>query len=618
MMATAVLVKNKVVDPSTVGTSTTTIATDTPFQWKDFYDPVNGYHWVLYSDGTGIVFQGSKDGSTNWTAVAYVPSAAVGIGEGDWFSLWFDGSYVHLVYTVSGGKLQYCRGTPGAGTIVWGAGYDVDWSTFVDEGGEEKQAVYLTKNTLYGGNPPDICLLGANPAGQDWTTVINTNGSLGGYFMFMPYLTNALPLGSLPATCQRYGWEYGVISPLGALKLSSLDGRFIVTAYVKNTGSVNISNSILYARLWTSPAKDFSSGTVALSPWTGVTFSLAAGSSTTLTINIDVNNAAGSGSAFSQTYFYVEFCFYNLPTNIVIALEANSGISGVAAPLDGDTYPSICVDSSGYPAISWGRYLNGIGRIYPYVAKASAKDGTWSFYNSSYWKLNQLGPTSAAYAATEILPLTVGKLIVLVRSFYSNQFWSYFWNGAGWFESGNDSAISTQNLTAWSAIAENGIDTVDLVFLEKSTLKIQHYQWTYSSTNWALIATVATGSSSAYPALAVDPSTNNLYCFMHSNHASGGDLTADYIYYKIFSAGSWGALQTWINETANWLLSANNLSCYRQAISNIIGILYEAYQAQRQSSPYNVRYAFLSLAPPVYVPTPAFLKTPVSTVYISG
>jgi hypothetical protein len=104
----------KPVDPSVVGTSTSSAATSFPFQRKSFY--ANGRFWVFYSDGTNMVYRTSTDGST-WSAATTVRAAASGTD----FSIWFDGTYLHYAYAAAT-SIYYRRGTPNSdGTITWSA-----------------------------------------------------------------------------------------------------------------------------------------------------------------------------------------------------------------------------------------------------------------------------------------------------------------------------------------------------------------------------------------------------------------------------------------------------------------------------------------------------------------
>lgn len=103
------------IDPSIVGTSTTSEATMTTSQRKSFY--ANGRFWVFYSDGTNMVYRTSVDGSS-WSSATTVRSCS----SGQHFSIWFDGTYLHYAYANSESPLYYRRGTPGSGgTITWSA-----------------------------------------------------------------------------------------------------------------------------------------------------------------------------------------------------------------------------------------------------------------------------------------------------------------------------------------------------------------------------------------------------------------------------------------------------------------------------------------------------------------
>jgi len=99
---------------STVGTSAATTATQYPSQRKSFY--ANGRFWVFYSDDTNMVYCTSTDGST-WTAATVVRECVAG----SYFSVWFDGTYLHYAY-VDVSSIYYRRGTPNSdGTITWSA-----------------------------------------------------------------------------------------------------------------------------------------------------------------------------------------------------------------------------------------------------------------------------------------------------------------------------------------------------------------------------------------------------------------------------------------------------------------------------------------------------------------
>ena len=99
---------------STVGTSTSAAALAYPHQRKDFY--ANGRFWVFWSNGTNLVYATSTDGTT-WSSATSVRACTLGL----YFSVWFDGTYLHYAYA-AGASIYYRRGTPNSdGTITWSA-----------------------------------------------------------------------------------------------------------------------------------------------------------------------------------------------------------------------------------------------------------------------------------------------------------------------------------------------------------------------------------------------------------------------------------------------------------------------------------------------------------------
>jgi len=107
------LLKNKTIlsiDPSVVGTSTSSVATYGTWQRQMFY--ANGLFWVFFGNGTHILWKTSSDGIT-WSA-----NNTLRAGSGDRFSLWFDGTYLYYVY--ADGNLYYRMGLPNPdGSITW-------------------------------------------------------------------------------------------------------------------------------------------------------------------------------------------------------------------------------------------------------------------------------------------------------------------------------------------------------------------------------------------------------------------------------------------------------------------------------------------------------------------
>lgn len=101
---------------ATVDTSTNYYATAYGYQRKSFH--AEGLFWAFYSNGTNAGWEFSADGTT-WEGAFTNIGACMG---GRFFSVWFDGTYVHYVRIDYAGTWDtyYRRGTPvNDGSINW-------------------------------------------------------------------------------------------------------------------------------------------------------------------------------------------------------------------------------------------------------------------------------------------------------------------------------------------------------------------------------------------------------------------------------------------------------------------------------------------------------------------
>jgi hypothetical protein len=150
-----------------------------------------------------------------------------------------------------------------------------------------------------------------------------------------------------------------------------------------------------------------------------------------------------------------------------------------------------------------------------------------------------------------------------------------------------------------SAVAQG--DDVHLTFLKYSTYDIIYVKYTYASNSFGTETTLVSGATSASaPVISIDSTTNDLYVFAATkttNQPSG--WTANHIYYIKYTAstGQWGSWTDWINESSEQLTYADRLTCFYQAYDNYIGLVY----LTKTSSPYNVKFAYLSLVAAVTV-----------------
>jgi hypothetical protein len=157
------------IGPSTVTTSATSQSTSLPHQRKCFY--ANGLYWVFFSNGTNILYYTSPDGTT-WTLGATASGVIRASTNGNYFSIWFDGTYFYYVWSVHV-ALYYRSGTPNSnGTITWNAG---------------EQTVSTTNN--YCGYP-SICV------DSNGYVLISYEDSANSGTSFTPYVIKSGNLGS--------------------------------------------------------------------------------------------------------------------------------------------------------------------------------------------------------------------------------------------------------------------------------------------------------------------------------------------------------------------------------------------------------------------------------------
>jgi hypothetical protein len=237
-------------------------------------------------------------------------------------------------------------------------------------------------------------------------------------------------------------------------------------------------------------------------------------------------------------------------------------------------YPNVVVDSGGYPWVSFHPYDGTNGIWYCKVSKSSTNDGTWVTASGFPYSLG------TGYHTSAVLPLTSSKVYVLYCQWSVSGGYMYgiLWNGA-W--GSTETVASNVVLHYWSAVAQG--DYVHVAYLAYG-YNIVYRQRT---TSWQTAVTVQSSvTSTSAPTLSIDSATGTLYCFW------AGSPTADHIYYKKRVSGTWDSSPTdWIAETET-LTNNAYISSFYQAYGSKIGLLYMT----KTSSPYNVKFAYISLA----------------------
>jgi len=251
--------------------------------------------------------------------------------------------------------------------------------------------------------------------------------------------------------------------------------------------------------------------------------------------------------------------------------------------------PCITVDDGGHV---WIGYKNtSAAGSFPYVIKNGYTNETWSTASGFPYKLST---TDSVSWAVEPISLTGGKVYVVYCR--QNQL------GRGRLSSdgltfGSEETISSYNIAYQSTIpygysfsASNIGDEVQFVYLRYGTYQIR-FNTRNIGAGWQTEELVQDSvASDSVPAISIDTSENLTYCLW------AGSPTANHIYYKQRSGGTWSSLTDWIDESTNGLSRNDALTCsHNQLYWSSIGVQYLTNNAT--TGYYNVRFAFLPEPP---------------------
>ncbi|MDH7477091.1 MAG: hypothetical protein QHH17_01770 [Candidatus Bathyarchaeota archaeon] len=255
-------------------------------------------------------------------------------------------------------------------------------------------------------------------------------------------------------------------------------------------------------------------------------------------------------------------------------------------------YCFVSVDSDGYV---WIGYIDKFGvAYYPYIIKSGNNDGTWGSTPNGF--PYRLSSTSGSTWRVTVVPLTNLKMLVV----YTKQNFPLnvvSWNGSSW----NTELTTTSYAifgTRFSVVTEG--DDAHIVWLKATGYDILHVKYTYSTNSLSSEHTVIAGASIvSAPVICRNPTTNYLYCLWSTdtdNKPSGA--TAHHIYYQTSSDGgsSWTSYTDWLDESSETLYINDDITSFYNAYSSFIGLMYFTLT----SSPYNVKFAILTLGGQVY------------------
>jgi hypothetical protein len=277
-------------------------------------------------------------------------------------------------------------------------------------------------------------------------------------------------------------------------------------------------------------------------------------------------------------------------------------------------WPSIAIDSAGYPWIAYARKNATENSRYAYITTSSWTNGTWNTASGFPYKFS---PYNYTGINTLVVPLTNQKVLA-VGSNAGQHVMAYRWNGSSWGAEANTTSIIIDSGTIEISLsAVNQGDDVHLAFIKNGTRNLVHTKYAYASNSWGTETTIQSAvNETSSPVLSIDTSTNDLYCFW------AGSPETNAIYYKRYNGTNWvfaSDSNPWITETAlAGYYKYDGLSGFYQTYDHKIGLAYT-----NGTTVYFVKFKYFNITAPevtviVTYPANTTYSTPTISVQLSA
>ena len=269
----------------------------------------------------------------------------------------------------------------------------------------------------------------------------------------------------------------------------------------------------------------------------------------------------------------------------------------------GHLWPTIAIDSGGYPWIAYARKNVTENTRYAYITKSSTNTGTWTTASGFPHQLS-----SENYTCIQVLvvPLTNQKVLAIASNAHT-PIKSFQWNGSSWGTQQNTTSSIADVSIFFSAVNQG--DDVHLAFVKNSTYDLVYAKYNYSSDSWGTETTIQSAvNETSSPVLSIDTSTNDLYCFW------AGSPETNAIYYKRYNGTNWvfaSDSNPWITETAlAGYYKYDGLSGFYQTYDHKIGLAYT-----NGTTVYFVKFKYFNITAPEVTVTVTY---PANTTYTTS
>lgn len=549
------------IDPTTVGSSTSTTATSFTVSRRTCY--ANGRYWVFWSNSTSsIVYASSADGIV-WTSTTLLLSGTATAHRQ--FSIHCTGSSVHFVHSrgVQGNDVFYRYGTlVSDGTITWDAWVKVD--------GLADQRYFLTNDAVTGN------IKALRPSSPEFTptndtsteVVIGTTAS--NCFKIITPLANQTMsgCGDLPSGIGTAGW----LLPSDVFRQTP-EGDWVNVITLRNRKSEAWSGR-LWMRLWAAVGTTLSSPREIVgwlqcfdSDFDGDCFDFTAGNQQ-VSVSFTFDNQAEVTLLGER--FFLELAAEGADDDGATAgfrVRIDDGSSFLKQAVGAFDRPSIVTDSNNIPWIALIADVFGTtsddDRIYYSYKAADSKGSAWGKRVDTGGRVS--GVTGSPFPLTPIIvSIGTGRLYIVyvsTLSLFTVTVSGRLHNGTSWQSQETSLLIAAGSLSTGvgrlSVVGENG----RVAIAYKDAIDTDLYVRIRSAAGvWATSLRVATLGTSEY-----SPSIT---------HNTDGDL---HIYYENFTS-----------PAAIWRVSYNSVLATWGSPATPFGTTFTTLRADTVSAAYSL------------------------------
>lgn len=247
-------------------------------------------------------------------------------------------------------------------------------------------------------------------------------------------------------------------------------------------------------------------------------------------------------------------------------------------------YPKVCVDSGGYPWVSYTLFNGGVTTPPDdgVVVKSSTNDGTF-VTDAGFPFVFYTNPTT--FTAPVGVPLTGGKVYFIYHKETALHYYGNLWTGAAW---GGEENATTPGFSHSNYNLVSDGDDVHMVYLTVGApFDIKYVKRTFG-VGWGVETTVVANAAGQHIGLTLTAPNSIILVYQDSP-------TANHIYYLEMVNGVWSGAVDWLNETVDGISNVLSLNAITASISRTkLALAY----GTKGAIPFNVNFAELVITDP--------------------